>query len=97
MTDTDTLIQALKAAGHDEPARMLRDHKLATDLREAGHATLAETLENGGQPTAPAAPAATATAPAHDVAEAARQAEGDALMDALKRDLPDLVDREGQD
>jgi len=60
MTDqTTTLIEALKAAGHTENARLLRDSQLAAELREAGHDSLADALANGTDPAAAPEPELT--------------------------------------
>jgi len=51
MTDDQTLVEALKAAGHTDAANAVRDKALADQLREAGHDSLADALVS---PPAPA-------------------------------------------
>lgn len=76
--DDTTLIEALKAAGHEDQAKQLRDRQLAHQLRDAGHDTLADALEgNGSTAPADAEPAKPKTAD---------QAQADAIVTALKRD-----------
>ena len=75
MDDTTTLIEALKAAGHEDQAKQLRDRQLASELRDAGHESLADALEGNGpaeaEPPKPKTP---------------REAEAEAIVHALKRD-----------
>lgn len=56
--DDATLVEALRAAGHQETADHLRDSHLAKQLRDAGHADVADALEGKrtGQPSIPAPP-----------------------------------------
>jgi hypothetical protein len=52
MTDDETLVAALKAAGHEDAANSLRDKALADQLKAAGHEDVAGALEGkrSGEP-----------------------------------------------
>jgi hypothetical protein len=54
--DDQTLVEALKAAGHADAANAVRDKALAGQLREAGHGTLADQLEGAPVQQADAEP-----------------------------------------
>ena len=73
--DDKTLIEALKAAGHEEQAKQLRDRQLANQLRDAGHENLAAALEGNG------------TEPAELTTPRTReQAHGQQVARVIKRD-----------
>lgn len=75
MTDDRNLVEALRAAGHEDVANRLRDTEMAAALRKSGHDDVADTLERklGGQDPG-----------AERVAGTPAEQEAQALAEAMK-------------
>ena len=69
MDDTNTLIAALKAAGHETQAKDLQIEELKKQATALGRDDVVELLE-GGTPSKPASPTTPDQAPAQAVARA---------------------------